>query len=160
VDPTFINLGRALESGGLGRIKGGDNVVCGQSAAGDQPRTVAPPGVYQAKNPSILIDHHDGDTARLHCRGDLADVGVIEQARRRPGPGAQVNVVGDGELPDVNLLALDFGVLGMNSMSRMSTTPWLARESSYSKPAAVSRPPGNSIARKSTDPSSSPSVPG
>ena len=37
----------------------------------------------------------------------------------------------------------------------MSTTPWSARESNCSKPAEVSRPRGNSIARKSTGPSSS-----
>ena len=46
----------------------------GQSAVGNQPRAVAPPGVHQAENPPILVDHDNGDTARLHHRGDLGDV--------------------------------------------------------------------------------------
>src|SRR5260370_15113527 len=99
-------------SGGLGRIKGGDNLVRGQPTTSDQPPALAPPGVYQAENPPVLVDHHNGDTARLHRRRDLADVGIIEQARRRPSPGAQVDTLGNGELPDVNLLALAVGVFG------------------------------------------------
>jgi hypothetical protein len=52
-------------------------------------------------------------------------------------------------------LLLPSASLAVNSMSRISTTPWSARESSFSKPGAVTLPPGNSIARKSTGPSSS-----
>jgi len=76
------------------------------------PGAVAPPGVDQAESPQVLVDHHNGHAARLHRPGDLADVGVVEQARRRPGPGAQVDALGDGELPDVNLFAVAVGVLG------------------------------------------------
>ena|SRR5271165_5507021 len=42
----LLVVGFAAGSGRLGRIKGGDDVVGGQSAIGDQPRAVAAPGVH------------------------------------------------------------------------------------------------------------------
>lgn len=79
---------------------------------GDQPRAVVPPGIHQAQNPAILVDHHYGHTFRLHGSRYLIDVRVIKQARRCPSPSSQIDIGGHCELPDVYLLACAVGVLG------------------------------------------------
>ena len=128
------------------------------SAIGDQPR----PSRRQrprGREPTDSRRSHYGDTARLHRRGGRRRL-IHRASPTTPRPSSQVDTLGNSELPDVNLLALAVGVLGDELHIQDLTTPWSAIESSFSKPEAVSRPPGNSIARKSTGPSSSSSDPG
>jgi hypothetical protein len=105
------------------------------SSADNPPSAIScAPSRRQAKNPPVLVEHHDGDAAGLHRRGDLADVGTAGQPDDAPAQALRLVPLGTANSQTSTFLVLPSASWAMNSMLRISTTPWSVGEAASQSP--------------------------